>query len=151
LRGRHRLGVPRTQTSEIWNEKWKAYDEWLKLLEDTLKKGETGVSRGGDYDSWDLAVTAGLCDARVRMAVEEHGAGRQVARFRWWPRWSVGGVILVMLGGVLSIGAAVDGAWLASSLLGVATLLVVLRMLDSCAASTSAVDRAVKQIAKETE
>ena len=97
------------------------------------------------------AVMAGLCDARVRMAVEEHGAGRQLVRFRWWPRWSAAGVILVLLGGLFSIGAAVDGAWFAFVLLGVATLLVVLRMLDGYAASTAAVDRAVGQITKEIE
>ena len=47
------------------------------------------VVRGGDIDRWDIQVRLGpLGSARLRVAVEEHGQGRQLVRYRVWPRWS---------------------------------------------------------------
>jgi lysylphosphatidylglycerol synthetase-like protein (DUF2156 family) len=67
------------------------------------------------------------------MAIEEHGAGKQRVRFRLWPVWSLGGFLLLLLFALLSTGAALDGAWVASLILGGVALLLALRMLEECA------------------
>ena len=46
-------------------------------------------SHGGDFERWDLHVRGGMLGSmRLRVAVEEHGAGRQLVRIRSWPRFS---------------------------------------------------------------
>jgi hypothetical protein len=46
------------------------------------------VTRGGHFDSWDLEVRAGpLGRARLKTAVEEHGDGRQLVRYRLRAHW----------------------------------------------------------------
>ena len=61
------------------------------------------------------------------MAVEEHGAGKQLVRFRVWPKLSLPGIVLSALCVVLATGAALDGAWVVASLLALGGLLVFAR------------------------
>jgi hypothetical protein len=79
------------------------------------------------------------------MAVEDHGAGAQFVRFRWWPRCSPGGLSLTLLFAALSAGAGAAGAWLASAVLGAITLLLALRMFLECAGASSVILRALAQ------
>ena len=96
--------------------------------------------RGSDYDRWDLEVCGGLLGtARMRMTLEEHGAGRQLVRFRSWPRCSAKGLALILLFAVLSTGAALAYAWIVSIMLGVVTILLALRTLQECARSMAAI------------
>jgi hypothetical protein len=82
---------------------------------------------------------------RLLMAVEDHGAGTQFVRFGWWPRCSPGAVVLALLFSVLTIGAAIDLAWSAATILGIGAVLLVLRTLQECAGATTAVLQALKQ------
>jgi O-antigen biosynthesis protein len=62
------------------------------------------VVRGGEFDRWDIHVRVGpLAAARVHVAVEEHGQGRQLVRVRVRPRWSR----------LVPVAGAVLGVWLA--------------------------------------
>jgi hypothetical protein len=79
------------------------------------------------------------------MAIEEHGAGKQLVRFRSWPVWSFGGFLLLLLFALLSTGAVLDGAWAASLILGGAALLLALRMLEECANALMTLLRVLKQ------
>jgi O-antigen biosynthesis protein len=79
------------------------------------------------------------------MAIEEHGAGKQLVRFRSWPVWSFGGLLLLLLFALLSTGAALDGAWVASLLLGGVALLLALRMLEECANALMNILHVLKQ------
>jgi len=55
----------------------------------SLREAGAITISGGDYDRWDFEVRGGLLgSSRARVAVEEHGAGRQLVRMRWWPRAS---------------------------------------------------------------
>ena len=70
--------------------------------------------------------------ARALMAVEEHGAGRQLVRFRIWPKFSSAGIALILLFALLSAAAALDRVWGVSLILGlVGTLLGLLASRDS--------------------
>ncbi len=140
LHGPSGLCLPRTRMSTLWSECWRASTEWLQAIEAALCAVGTCVRRGGDYDRWDLEVRGGILGtARTRMALEEHGAGKQLVRFRSWPRCSTTGLALILLFAALSTGAALDDAWIASLMLGVVALLLALRTLLECARAMVAI------------
>jgi GT2 family glycosyltransferase len=127
---------PRMRT--IWSECWQAAEERLASVEAALREQGVAVIRGGDFDRWDLQLRAGLFGfVCVLMATEEHGGGRQLVRFRSWPRCSLSGLVLGLTFALLPVAAAMDGAWLASIILGLTTLLLSLRMFGDCVAATA--------------
>jgi GT2 family glycosyltransferase len=106
-RGEFVFAVPWPRRRQVWSEGWRSPSERLLELERDLRSRCMTVLRGGDYDRWDIHVRLGpLGAARLRVGVEEHGHGRQLVRYRVWPRWSR----------VLPVIAALLGGWLAASL-----------------------------------
>src|SRR5439155_921310 len=86
-RGPFALALPWPRTFAIWCEQWRAPGERLQSIEAALRAEGLSVFRGGDFDRWDLEVQGSMFGkARLRTAVEEHGLGRQLVRFRIWPR-----------------------------------------------------------------
>ena len=107
--------------------------------------------RGGDFAHWDLEVRAGvLTGVRLRMAIEEHGAGKQFLRFRMWPKWSKPWLIASAVFATISVFALLDQAWTVSATLGLMSLLVLGRMCLGCA-TAMAVTRQVLLEARATE
>ena len=101
----------------FWNETWAPPARWLTQVEGRLRVGGCLVGRGAEFDRWDLQVRCGtLGAARLLFAVEEHGAGRQLGRFRWWPRPSRAALGIVALGVTAGILAGIAGMWLVSAL-----------------------------------
>jgi O-antigen biosynthesis protein len=144
-RGAPGLSLPRPRTSTLWSERWRAPAERLHSIEAALRAANTCVRRGGDYDRWDLEVRGGILGtARMRMATEEHGAGRQLVRFRSWPRYSAKGLMLTLLFAAFSTAAALDHAGAVSVLLGVVVMLLTLRTLQECATALAAVLRVLE-------
>src|SRR5262249_9789076 len=85
---RHAAGfcLPVRMNYASWSENWQAPARWLEALEKKVREAGPVALRGGDFDRWDLEVPGGIFGScRVRMAVEEHGSGRQLVRFRSWP------------------------------------------------------------------
>ena len=76
--------------------------------------------------------------ARLRTAVEEHGLGRQLVRFRIWPRPSVAGVTLGAFFAILAAGAAWDRAWAGAAILGLIALMIAAGIVEQCAAAMAA-------------
>jgi len=130
---------------ETWREAWRSPGEWLLDLESRLRAIGAGFSRGGDFDRWDLEVQCGTIGvARVLLAVEEHGAGRQMGRWLLWPRPSPPAFLLAVLLALLAAGAALDRAWLAACALGAADGLLAWRMAADCGSALAILDRAVR-------
>ncbi len=145
-RGVPGLSLPRPQTVSIWSERWLGPDERLESLEAALRAEGAVVVRGGKYDRWDLEVRGGMLGAaRARMAVEEHGAGTQMVRFRSWPRCAPPGVAAAVVFALLCTGAALDQARIASPLLGAMALLLAIRMFQECAVASAALVRGLKR------
>ncbi len=97
-RGARRLVVPKRRQVVVWHETWASPDQTLMVVEDTLEQNGAAVRRGGEWDGWDLRVSGGLLGgARLRMACEEHGQGRQQLLFKLWPTWSPVGILVVVL------------------------------------------------------
>ncbi len=133
-------------TSATWTERWQAPERRLQDLELALRTARTRVVRGGPYDRWDLQVHGGMFGAvRVLMAIEEHGAGRQLVRVRSWPRYSAPAVMLIVLVAGLSILAALDHADEVSTLFLVVAGMLGLRALRESAGAAAAARSALQQ------
>jgi hypothetical protein len=138
-------GLPRPRTSIVWSEIWRAPDAWLRSVEGALQAASMVSIRGGDYDRWDLEVRGGLLgSSRTLLAIEEHGGGRQLARFRTWPRCSLPGVVVIAIFALLCGGAALDHAWVASTILGAVAAALALRLLWECSVATAAILNVVR-------
>jgi GT2 family glycosyltransferase len=133
------LPLPWPRTFTIWSEKWQDPLNWLESLESNLKSRRTVVSRGGDFDHWDLQLRGGLLGSvRMLMAVEEHGGGKQFLRFRAWPRCAPAGIVLTLLFAALAACAAVSQAWVACGVLNVVALMFMMFIFKECAAAMGA-------------
>jgi len=137
-RGIHGFSLPWKRIVTIWSETWRDHSEWLRSVEDAHKEVNIQVLRGGNFDTWDLEVRGGIFGSvRTLMAIEEHGAGRQMVRFRAWPKFSPVGITLVSFFAILACWAGIDHSWQASAVLGGITLLLALRIFQESALATA--------------
>jgi O-antigen biosynthesis protein len=148
--GRPGLSLSWWHTSATWTERWQAPARRLQDLELALRDGGARVVRGGPYDGWDLQVHGGMFGAvRVLMAVEEHGAGRQLVRVRRWPRYPAAAVMLIALVAGLSVWAARDHANVVPAVLGVVAGLLGLRVVQESTGAAAAARSALRQVGLE--
>jgi GT2 family glycosyltransferase/exo-beta-1,3-glucanase (GH17 family) len=149
-RGASGLSLPWSQMSAIWTEHWRSSEERLRLIEKILRAAGACVLRGGEYDRWELEVRVGMLGyVRLLMAVEEHGVGQQLVRFYSWPKCSPTVGISTLLFAAIALGAAIDHAWVVSTILGVIAMLLALRVFQECATGTACLRRALEQLATE--
>jgi hypothetical protein len=138
------LALPRPRTRSLWSEHWGAADQRLRGLEKAIKDNNGVVICGGDFERWDLHVRGGLLGSmRTRMAVEEHGSGRQLMRFRTWPRFSRLGLGGMAVFGILAAWAAIEQSWVVAALLAGGALYLAVTMLHDAAAAGGIVMRAL--------
>ncbi len=131
----------------LWREQWIEPVALLQSLWQRLHEGGAVAQRGGDYDRWDLELRGGLLGgARLLTAVEEHGAGRQLFRFRLWPRFNKVALIVVAALAAVTVAAGCDGAWLAAVPTGGLALLLATRMLADAGAAMTALQAALQQL-----
>jgi hypothetical protein len=83
----------------------------------------------------------------VRLAIEEHGEGRQYLRFRVWPKLRRG-LTLSLLGGALAALALADGAWLAGAVLTAGALAIPLAALRECGRAQGEIESAISKLAE---
>ena len=140
------LALPGPRRVSLWRERWCALDDMLKSLMNGLRKARAQVLPGGEFDRWDLEVRGGLLGGvRLRAAAEEHGAGKQLFRFRIWPRPSAGGAVLGGLLALLGLEAAREGAYLAAGILGTSAFFLGAAVLRDCAAAAGKLLRVLKE------
>ena len=136
-RGPGQLAVPRPRTATSWSETWSSVETRLEAIEERLRDSGAVARRGGAYARWDLEVLSGpLGAARLRMAVEEHGSGRQLVRVRILPRPSAIGLAIALAFGLLGAAAFADEAWPVGAALAGFALAVAARIVHECAAAT---------------
>ena len=146
--GRAPLVLPWRRSPKHWHEQWRAPEEILEGLERSLRGASAIVTRSGEFDRWDLEVREGwFASARVLMAIEEYPHGRQLLRWRIWPRWSLGASALAAVGLSLAALADASGAIAAATILAVLTAALVARMTWDAAAATGRISSGVADIA----
>ena len=138
--------APRPFVRGAWRERWRPPEQWLSDIERRLRQAGAPVRAGGDYDRWDLETRRGLLGgARVRLALEEHGGGRQLARWRAWPRPSTAAVATVAALGALAVLALLDRGWVAAAALAALDGLLAWRIARDCGAALASLERALAE------
>jgi GT2 family glycosyltransferase len=146
-RGALRIGAPWPRQIVVWSERAQPARERLLAVEAHLRPNCMTAVRGGEYDRWDIHARLGpLAAARLRMTIEEHGRGRQLLRFRVWPRWSAGLVVVLVLLLAFAAAALRRHDLLSAALLGVGAIGLGLRAVQECGASMAAVAAAVQSL-----
>ena len=132
------VGLPVPRERAVWDDGTLGKNPPALLAERLRNKG-IAVRRGDGYERWDLRASAGtLGAARVRIAVEDHGAAGRLFRFRVWPRcW--GGASIVGAIGAIAAGEAAEGGSTAAAITGVIAAAVALEALRQIGASTASV------------
>ena len=84
------------------------------------------------------------------VTTEDHGGGKQLVRFRVWPR-AVAGLVVSGVLGTLAILSGLDGARAACIVLGVLGILAAARAYRETAAAMAEVRGAVDTLAEQLE
>ncbi len=141
------ISAPWPRRSTVWSETWKSTATWLETMEHDLRTEGAVVFRGGDYDDWDLEVRGGaLGGMRLRLAIEEHGGGRQRVLLRSWPRFSAWGLLAFAASSTLAMGAWGDYAWGTALVLGAVAAALGVRIARDMSAASAAFLRVVTQL-----
>jgi glycosyltransferase involved in cell wall biosynthesis len=148
-RGPSARSLPRPVSWKVWSETWHSLESWVASLEEALLRSQTVLIRGGDFDRWDLDLRGGLFGgARILSAIEEHGQGRQLVRFRAWPRPTWTGLLSSVILASLAIAAALGGASYAAAVLGLFLVLVASATALDCGRAVGSAKRAVDGLAE---
>ena len=138
---------PYRWTADIWANGYQSGEARLQTIEVEQRVQGIVALRGSAFDRWDLEVGGGMFgSARLSMAVENHGSGRQLLRIRCWPRCSTTAAAFTICFGALALAAALDGALATCALLGATALWLTLRTIQECAFGTAAFLQAVRKI-----
>jgi GT2 family glycosyltransferase len=130
--------VPLPTIYSIWSEKWVADESRLSQLEKILKQSGAAIVLGGNFDAWDFSIHGGLFGTiRVVAMVEEHGNGRQLLRFRAWPK-APPAALTISFALIAGAGvAALDGAVVAGALLALSAGIAGFLIYADCAIAMS--------------
>ncbi len=147
LRGAAGLMLRWFRVETRWSESWHAPEDWLFALEAQLRRLQAVVRLGDDWTGWDIEVRCGFF-GRVRMVagIEEHGAGRQLIRFRIWPRFSLFAVGALGILVLTTLGAIWAGARAEAILFAFCSFLLTLRMFAEASTAMSQSVEAIRQI-----
>jgi GT2 family glycosyltransferase len=144
------LFLPFGKRTTLWSEQWRAPEHVLERVAQNLRTQRAVLLVGGDFDRWDLEVRGGMLGAgRVFMTTEEHGAGKQLFRFKYWPHFFWEAIAAILIFTALAVGAALDKFWLAYDILAVIALFLLGRTILEAGAATAAIERAVQDALKD--
>jgi O-antigen biosynthesis protein len=141
--------LPRAASGTIWSEDWRSPESWVAELQRRLSSLGASVFPGSAWDGWDLEVRGGLfAGVRLQLAVEEHGQGRQLVRWRYRPRLLRPAVFVTATIALLAAGAALDGAPAAAVLLGILATALSSALLVHAATAAGAAREAAESLDK---
>jgi hypothetical protein len=108
--------------------------------------------RGGDFDRYDLCVTTGIFGgARLQLAIEEHGGGKQLLRFRTWPVGSLMSLLIALALLTLAVAAELDENQIIALIFGCAAVLTGVRVGVECGGAAGAVRAAIRALQSECD
>lgn len=144
------VATPRRRRESVWFQSWSSLESRVERIEDSLRATGGQVRRGGEFDRWDLEISAGaIGSARMRSVIEEHGSGCQMMHSQVWPRVPRFAVVGAGALTALAVAAAADGAAVAVSVLGVLLAALVVAGVRECGSATAAAVSVVRSTADE--
>jgi GT2 family glycosyltransferase len=147
-----RSKLPRRLSTAIWSECWRKPEAWVQYMRDAISHVGIRVTDGGPYDRWDLEVPGGiLARARLLVAVEDHGAGKQYVRIGLWPRCSVAGLAMIAILASVAGVAATSTAWAVAVVFAGATALVIARVGQEAGRALAVLERAIAGLKNASE
>ncbi|KAA9332320.1 glycosyltransferase [Hymenobacter busanensis] len=115
-----------TKCQESWSEEWHPAEELLARVEHDLLSRKVRARRGGTFDRWDLQASCSFFSgARAIMAIEEHGGGRMMIKFKSWSVLSQSAYVIIGLLLGLSVLAVAGQAYVLMDVLLMLTVLFV--------------------------
>jgi glycosyltransferase involved in cell wall biosynthesis len=145
-RGNVRPVFPHTRQLAVWTETWVDPDERRMRLEQKIIDMGFRVWRGNSYERWDFEIIGGLLgSARVLMAVENHGSGRQYVRVASSPRYSRLALSLGFMGVLIAAGAAASGNSVVAFVLAAGAALLWFATILETGRSQAAIISAARQ------
>lgn len=155
-RGDPRMVLPRLHIKSVWTETWVEPEQILKNLHHLLQEDGAIMCIGGDFDRWDFDVRGGIFgSARTLMTVEEHGGGKQLFRFKVYPRVSKRWLFVLLLFAGLAVKAGFgypsegSGVLVASIFLSAMTLLLFSLIYSECASPVAAILGSIKSLEQD--
>jgi hypothetical protein len=138
---------PRSWKADLWTRHGQPIEERLQSLEKALRQRGCVPLRGSDFARWDLQVNGGILGAaRLFVAAEPHGSGRELLRIECRPQcWLPGlglAVLLALVGGL----AGLDGVWSVYILLCGTAVGMAARIALECGSATAAFLAVVRKI-----
>ena len=128
-----------------WSEQWKPAEEWLTEVEEKLIAFKTRVKRGGFFDNWDIQVRNGLFSkSRGLLTIEEHGAGKQLLRFKCKASYSYYEFLLLIFLLALTFVAVINSQIIVASILGLMSIVLVFSFIIETARSMNSLFTAFK-------
>jgi GT2 family glycosyltransferase len=144
-RGPRAFGLALPRTHSFWSERWQGTEDRVRAVAQALRADGSVTRSGGDWDRWDLQVRGGILGAaKLRIAVEEHGAGCQLVRVRSWPTPSGAAVVLGTLAATISVLALLSHAGAVTAALGGVAAALMLRLMYECGAATATIKHALE-------
>jgi O-antigen biosynthesis protein len=139
-RGTRRFGLPLRRTHSFWSERWQSTEDRVRALGVALRREGAVIRAGGDWDRWDVQVRGGLLGAaRLRIGIEEHGAGRQLIRVRSWPCAPATSILFSVLATTLASFAVFADADRVIAPLAAAAVALLARTLYECGAAAATI------------
>jgi glycosyltransferase involved in cell wall biosynthesis len=143
-RGPRAFALPLRRDYSFWNETWQSTEERVRAIAVALRADGSVIRSGGDWDSWDLQVRGGMLGAaRLRIGVEEHGAGRQLVRARAWPWAPPVALVLGALVATLAVVSLLNQTDAVTWAFGLAAAALAGRLIYECGAATATVRKAL--------
>jgi GT2 family glycosyltransferase len=135
----------------LWSEQWRSPESWLESIEDVGRE-LMRVRRGGGFDAWDLQFIAGFAGSvLVLLAVEEHGSGKQLLRFRVTSKPTKFVAVPAGCSLLLALVAGITGHWSAAVVLGTIALGFVTWFARDCSAAKQAANYAIASLRSSTD
>ncbi len=146
-RGADAKSSPFPNSVSVWREQWLDPHEMLRRLQEALADRGATMAVGSTFDDWDIQVRGGLlANMKVLMAVEEHGGGKQLYRFRIWPSVSIPVLSVFGLFVVVSAWAGLDGALGVSLIAGLCAMVIAARAVSDAAAAAGILTTGLRRI-----
>jgi GT2 family glycosyltransferase len=136
-----------TTEQTLWFEEWNDPSAVVNRLNNELNQQITPTFAGGDLDDWDLAIRGGIFGSSyVNMAVEEHGGGKQLFRFRIQPHPSKWFLWVAGLSFVIVVLSGLNGSGLVTVIASMFFLWLVAMILRDIDAAIAIAAKAIKSL-----